>query len=135
MDGVRRPRWWGFGAAAGAALLCGVMAGPARAQTATAPGNSSANPGTTPPQAGPGSRLDLPSDNPGSAADTAASAMSMPSQTGNTDTEPHPVNTSGPVVRSIFDQTDVSDEHPVGEPAGVSSSFDRQDSVNDHPVP
>lgn len=134
MDGVRRARWWGIGATAGAALLCGVMVGPAaRGQTATAPGNSSANPGTTPPQPGPGSRLDLPSDNPGSTADTAAQSMSMPAQTGNA--EPHPVNSSGPVVRSVFDETDVSDEHPVGEPADVGSSFDRQDSVNDHPVP
>ncbi|MFL5305594.1 MAG: hypothetical protein ACJ8F1_10285 [Polyangia bacterium] len=126
-------RWWGLRAAAGAALLCGVMVGPARAQTATAPGNSSANPGTTPPGAGPGSRLDLPAETPGSTADSAASSLSTPAQTGSP--EPHPVNTSGPVVRSIFDQTDVSDEHPVGEPADVSSSFDRQDSVNDHPVP
>lgn len=127
-------RWWGLRAAAGAALLCGVMVEPAaRAQTATAPGNSSANPGTTPPGAGPGSRLDLPAETPGSTADSAASSLSTPAQTGNT--EPHPVNVDGPVVRSIFDQTDVSDEHPVGEPADVSSSFDRQDSVNDHPVP
>ncbi|MES1206813.1 MAG: hypothetical protein ABUS79_12825 [Pseudomonadota bacterium] len=132
MDGARGSRWWGLRAAAGAALLCGVMVGPARAQTATAPGNSAANPGTTPPQAGPGSRLDLPAETPGASADSAASSMSMPAQTGNA--EPHPVNSNGPVVRSIFDESDVTDEHPVGEPADVSSSFDRQDSVNDHPV-
>ncbi|HVV17173.1 MAG TPA: hypothetical protein VHH90_08220 [Polyangia bacterium] len=133
MNGAGGRRWWRLRAAAGAALLCGVMVGPARAQTATAPGNSSANPGTTPPQAGPGSRLDLPAETAGASADTAASTLSAPAQTGNAN--PHPSDSSGPVVRSTFDETDISDEHPVGEPADVGSSFDRQDSVNDHPVP
>ncbi len=133
MNSVSRACWWGARAIAGATLLCGVLAGPARAQTATAPGNSAANPGTTPPQAGPGARLDLPAETPSATAASAASSMSAPAQTGNA--EAHPVGSSGPVVRSIFDQTDVTDEHPVGEPAGASSSFDRQDSVNEHPVP
>lgn len=49
--------------------------------------------------------------------------------------EPHPVDSGGPVVRSIFDQEDVTDDHPVDDGDPVRSSFDRQDTVDEHPVP